>query len=471
MKKRPDTFSYHSSSLRNTISVGCSTFIPLSRYRLPGIAGPIPSAALDKDYISDYTNNKMFVNPFPQVFYLYPIITNRSMKKTSNNKTPFMVIKGGAADSHKTASDLFIMAEATNTRLMGVVGLHMRYMSYGELIDLFFYLDYEEYGLDEFSMYGDSGNTFIELEKSNKFGALGGTWVQLTEREASRLVTERASFNKRLHMILPVDGFWLSKLAANCTFFSANEEDTLMNKICVPLDGPYMLINYYIMRCAGNDKDAALYLSADKDNAPCMLFHAAGTLYSCTIRKKGESYSCETVTGLRNAFFKIILNISISDMKITSCREVTRLKISPWESYLTLKRYEYIVVSQVKGDISEVHRIISSLSKSMTSSIYETGTLFMFYKKDNSHVGKRKYRLDEDTVGQIFLSEGGEIIFASRYMYETSALKAAIELNLEGYSTDLEELMSIKFDSPVLGTYIESGYSSFDDFIKYLQEK
>ncbi len=392
-------------------------------------------------------------------------------KSSSKEKTPFTVIKGGATSSRSTSTDKFIMAEATNTRLMGVVGLHMRYMSYGELIDLFFYLDYEEFGIDDFSMYGDSGNTFVELEKSNKFGALGGKWIELTEREAAHLVTERASFNKALHMILPVDGFWLSKLAASCTFFSANEENALMSKICVPIDGAYMLINYYIMRCAGNDMEAARYLSADKDDAPNMLFNAPGTLYSCNITEKDGFFRCETVTGLNESFFKIILNVTISDMKVTSCHEVTRLKISPWESYLALKRSEYIIVSKFRGDIAKLDQVISSLSKAMTSNLYDTGTLFMFYKEDNSHVGNREYRLDEDTIGQIFLSESGEVIFASRDMYGTSALEATLGLALNDEASHMEELMSIRFDSPVLGTYIESGYTSFDDFIKYLQEK
>lgn len=93
---------------------------------------------------------------------------------------------GGSPPTYK-----FIEGEVTDTRLMGVLGMHLRWSlpeSPGPDLHQFFYFDIEELGLDSLAIYRGDDEIAVDIAGKVAFGSLGGKMVEISEREARYLV-------------------------------------------------------------------------------------------------------------------------------------------------------------------------------------------------------------------------------------------------------------------------------------------
>ena len=117
----------------------------------------------------------------------------------------FTLIKGGNESGFEQRR--FVSAEITDTRLMGVVGLHIHWevKEAGDWngFHQFFYFDAEEYGLDSYRSYRGEDEDEVENIIDSMFGGLGGKMVALTEREALFLVHDCVRDAKMMGLRLP----------------------------------------------------------------------------------------------------------------------------------------------------------------------------------------------------------------------------------------------------------------------------
>ena len=110
-------------------------------------------------------------------------------------------------DTATTSRKEFVSAYVTNTRLMGVIGMHIHFkLPDNEMLDdfhQFFYFDAEEYGFETYrSVVGNDQDKIKEIEGS-LIGGLGGEKVSLNFEEAKAILHEYVLFNVTRNLPLP----------------------------------------------------------------------------------------------------------------------------------------------------------------------------------------------------------------------------------------------------------------------------
>ena len=108
----------------------------------------------------------------------------------SNKK--FTVIKGGGDSLVAPKGSRFFSAYVTDTRLMGVLTLYVRWSidesDGATAFHQFFYFDAEEFGLDTYRSLLGQDELELQVMEDNLIGGLGAAKVPVTEREATFLV-------------------------------------------------------------------------------------------------------------------------------------------------------------------------------------------------------------------------------------------------------------------------------------------
>jgi len=100
--------------------------------------------------------------------------------------------------------------------------------------------------------------------------------------------------------------------------------------------------------------------------------------------------------------------------------------------------------------------------------IHENGRLFLAFNKNNSHVDKAVFRLNEDVYGMFYISDFGQMIIAS---YNVKGI-LALEMDLR--KSPLKEYMDMtskyEFKEPILYEFIQSDFDDFEDFLEFIRE-
>ena len=179
------------------------------------------------------------------------------------------VLKGGkgTAAIHEYR---FAGGEITDTRLMGVVGMHLHwilpYETESRDLHQFYYYDIEELGLESMAVYIGDDEIAVDVTARGLYGGLGAEMRPLNEREARHLANTMIAETKRRGMLLPEEARELEFITQVPVLLSEEEKDALQRKMCVEIRSDYGLINYYLMRLFGKDpRGAALLLAEDAD--------------------------------------------------------------------------------------------------------------------------------------------------------------------------------------------------------------
>ena len=393
------------------------------------------------------------------------------------NKSGFKVIEGNVLITPEEAGGIFVSAEATKTRLMGVVGLHVVRKRESDEFHQFFYLDTEEYGLDDYQSMINPDPTEVKKKKDELYGALGGTWVSITEKEYLFLIRDYYGINKRRNLI-PPEGFdeYKGVLSTNFTF-SSEEKRVLWGKVCTEMHNDYELINYFVMRMIAKDNELLPYLSQPGGAITPFYVKNPGTLIKNEIIK-GDKFDSQKSTHVYNLISLLDIDkeymlleseISVLGSKVIAYKPEKPMPISTWETANILNRPEYILHTRFEGDPEILKKIIFSVFSTVTESEYEFGSLFMVFRPNNNHVRKKVYRLDQDTLGIICLLETGEVTFSGSDTTELEAIETSIMAALMVENMKLDIIGSYKFPEPVLVRFIDSDFISFQDFMDFVQ--
>ena len=104
---------------------------------------------------------------------------------------PKLTLIKGTRDEHLADIYRFVDAEVTDTRLMGVLGLHIHWLvSEGfeqRHVHQFYYYDVVEIGLDFVASVNGNDGAKVSKELKADFGGLGAHMVPLSEAEARYL--------------------------------------------------------------------------------------------------------------------------------------------------------------------------------------------------------------------------------------------------------------------------------------------
>jgi hypothetical protein len=147
----------------------------------------------------------------------------------------FKVIRGGAVASIRNNTRTFKSAFVTDTRLMGVVGLYISWelsnKNYKSDFHQFFYFDAEEYGFETYKGLIGDDEVALNVIEQTLIGGLGGSKVNVTEKEATYLVQKYTAMNKDLSIPMPEPLNEYSFLLGEPVLLSDKEQNVLMDKI------------------------------------------------------------------------------------------------------------------------------------------------------------------------------------------------------------------------------------------------
>ena len=385
------------------------------------------------------------------------------------NKDNFKVIRGGLLDSANTSRKTFVSAYVTNTRLMGVLGMyiHFELPDNKALFDLhqFFYFDAEEYGFETYdSVLGTDDDRVSEIE-SSLIGGLGGEKIDLTLKEAQFILQEYVRFNRREKIPMP-DGFdEYQFLLENEIKMTEPELYILMCKLCVHIESPYELINYFLMRCFGKDFKAAAFLTTQDFDVERFPDFKAGTFCKNTIDKGDEpnSYISESLVEFDDSYYVVVTHVKLAQMQICHYERISAFRVSSAEAAMMLSRSEFVSVYKMLADASTFTTTSTKLTANAMITKHDTGILYMIFHPNNKHVAKKEYRLNEDVLGMYFVSDAGQLISAAYSLDEIRQLE--IDLGTSSFGRKLIPTAKYEFQEPVLYEFIQSGFEDFELFV------
>ena len=396
----------------------------------------------------------------------------------------FKVIDGGLLENSAASRKKFISAFITNTRLMGVVGITVHWKLIDNSVNTefwqCFYLDAEEYGFDSYEFVvgpDDEETEELALELSDRLmGGLGGHPVEISERETRSLVQDYVYMNIKKEIPIP-DEAEVDFIMKPEVTLSIDERKELMDKQCEEITGEYQLVNYFIMRCVGQDFEAARYLASGHMNFSALSGYMPSTLLRNSAELTGNdfnadkkdsfrtawTYRCQSLIEDRGSYFVMTSRVTVEDLKVIDFKVIDRERITPMEADMMTKRDEYVILNELDDDPSDFVKSSCSYTVRSQETAYECGRLFVIFNADNSHVAEKIYKLHNDVFGSVFVNDMGQLIVSSFSRENADAIEKA--LLTEMGDDRIFMVARYSFDMPVLYEFVKSGFEDFEDFI------
>ena len=388
----------------------------------------------------------------------------------------FTLIKGGNTSGAELRR--FVSAEITDTRLMGVVGLHIRWeeKSAGEWGNFhqFFYFDAEEYGLDSYRSCRSDNADEVEGIIDTMFGGLGGRMIPLTEREAQFLVQDFARDVKMMGLRLPEPQEEYAFLLEPEIPADPDLLWGVVEKMCVEPKSDHELVHYFLMRSFGKDKKGLSYVSdmeaIESGRIEDVSEPHGATLYKNTIEdfinEDGTtSYLSESLVEVDrlNQYRLVMTEVKTENGLVVSAKRRSAFTVTTPEVAMMLSRSEFVTAFEVLCDPEEAQRILEETLPTAMKSRHETGKLFMLFHQNNEHVNRRVFRLNDDIHGLYFMTDYGQLVTGAYTLPAIWDAERKLQKSLLGMV--LVPIGKYEFKEPVLLDFVQSDYDDFEDFL------
>lgn len=386
----------------------------------------------------------------------------------------FTVIKGGAAAALSNNRRRFLSGFITDTRLMGVVGLYIHWeLSNTESVSdfhQFFYFDAEEYGFETYkSLLGNDTDALSIMEQA-LIGGLGGNKVNINEREAAYLVQKYVAMNETLSIQLPDGKNEYGFLLEEPVTLSEKENETLSDKLCTPILSEYHLINYFLMRVYGRDFEAAAYLAVRDLPLEILPEEEGATLCKNSIEEfideNGHSYLCESLIEFDGKYKLVVSEIYLEEGKVSSTKKRSSFFVTSAEAAMMLNHPEFITVYEILTEMDDFLKRFAGLSANAMQTIHENGRLYLEFNKNNNHVNRKVFRLNEDIHGLYYATDFGQLIIAAYGLNEIHEIEKT--LSRSEICTCIIPTAKYEFKEPILYEFIQSDFDDFSDFLDFL---
>ena len=386
----------------------------------------------------------------------------------------FKVIKGGAAAALSSNRRKFLSGFITDTRLMGVVGLyiHWELSNTDSVSDFhqFFYFDAEEYGFETYKSLLGSDQEALTIMEQALIGGLGGNKVNVYEREATHLVQKYVKMNELLSIPLPDGKNEYEFLLEEPVVLSKSENEIMIDKLCTPIVSEYQLINYFLMRVFGRDFEAAAYLASDILPLEILPAEEGATLCKNSIEEffdeSGCSYLCESLIEYDGKYELIVSEINLEEGQVTGTKKRSSFFITSAEAAMMLNHPEFITVYEILTEMEDFLKRFSSLSVNSMQTLHENGRLYLEFNKNNDHVNRKVFRLNEDIHGLYYATDFGQLIIAAYSLNEIHEIEKA--LGKSEVSSCVIPTAKYEFKEPILYEFIQSDFDDFTDFLDFL---
>ena len=385
------------------------------------------------------------------------------------SKVEFTLLQGGLNSSIPDAKKRFVSGYVTNTRLMGVLALYAHWaVPDGGDIHQFFYIDCEEAGLETCTVFRGDWNVDMELAQQALVGGLGAERIPLTANTFRWLINHWKEFNIKNDLPLPANKDAYEFIFEKAPKLSRDEESALMEKICGEVTSDFQVVNYFLMRCVGNDEAGAAYLA--EDGVPLDMFsnYSKATFCKNTIDPSGRphEYISESLIEMDGKYETIITKIRVRDLRVSRFEFCNQNTVTATEAALMLRKTEFATVYEVLMEDEDMEDNLGEFVLTMNTvmTTHPNGRLFMAFKPTNDHVGERVFMLSNDVKGVYFLTNYGQLIVVAYSQEDILELERGLATGpLKSYlmMTGQYELLD-----PVLFEFINSDYVDFHSFIE-----
>lgn len=405
------------------------------------------------------------------------------------NKRNFKLIQGGKlgglgmAAKGKTFSATpvrprmkFIGAVATNTRLMGVVGIVAHFLNEREeALTQVLHLDYEEYGIDGYQLFVDASEPEIQKEIQKVTGGLGGSFVEIDYEDYRHLIYEAYLLDPQsVHIqydILPDFPEILQPIT-----LSETKERALYDLVGPKIETDTERLNYGLMRMTGHDEKAFMYLSdVSVPSAWYQEVAAPGTLLKNTIHQveskvvegvKGlVTYRCEALIDQYDRYKLIHLHLEIADTskgrRIVGIKLVSVLNISAYEASFQLRKREHIAVYEI---LQEAFRdFFEEAYPEMLINGHGAGDLFTQFNRNNQHVSQMVYYLSGDVYANYYITDEAQMVVSTFELENLDHIDMVLSQKFDGHLAKIGEMTA---DQSILYDFVTSGYGNLYEYLE-----
>lgn len=386
----------------------------------------------------------------------------------------FTVIKGGSAIAINKNRRKFLSAFITDTRLMGVIGLYIHWelsnADFASDFHQFFYFDAEEYGFETYRSLLGSDSEALTMMEQTLIGGLGGNKVNVNEREAAFLVQKYVTMNEMLSIPMPEPKNEYAVLLEDPVSLTETENEILIDKLCTPILSEYQLIHYFLMRVFGRDFEAAAYLSVNGLALEELPEDQGATLCKNSIEeyfdKNGCSYLCESLIEFDGKYKLVISEVDLLEGKVSGTKKRSSFFVTPAEAAMMLNHPEFITVYEVLPEMEDFLKDFSSVASNSMQTLHDNGRLYLEFNKNNDHVNRKVFRLNEDIHGLYYATDFGQLIIAAYSLNEIREIeKTLIKSDI---CTSIIPTAKYEFKEPILYEFIQSDFDDFSDFLDFL---
>jgi hypothetical protein len=240
------------------------------------------------------------------------------------------------------------------------------------------------------------------------------------------------------------------------------------------------------MRIFGKDFGAAKFLTKNYVRTNIFPEHKAATLFRNSIDPApGEdgsntgyyatdddkdfgtfqthtSWLCESLIEYDRNFYIVITQVTLDNLRVVKFEKVSSFKISTQEAIMQLNRPEYITVFDMYEECPAFTRNSTPLCQKAMINDHDGSKLYMIFHPNNNHVKKQIYLLNDDVLGNYYVTDSGQIILSS---YTREGIRQLENDYIQsGWGKHSALAGKFQFEQPVLDEFIISGFEDFNDF-------
>lgn len=357
---------------------------------------------------------------------------------------------------------------------MGVVGLYIHWelsdTDFASDFHQFFYFDAEEYGFETYKSLLGSDSEALSMMEQALIGGLGGNKVNVNEREAAYLLQKYVAMNESLSLPMPEGKNEYEFLLTEPIQLSEDENEILIGKLCTPIASEYQLINYFLMRVFGHDFEAAAYLASDALALDVLAEESGATLCKNSVEEyydeNGCSYLCESLIEYDGKYKLVISEIELEEGEVISTKKRSSFFVTAAEAAMMLNHPEFITVYEILAESEDFLKGFASLSANSMQTVHENGRLYLEFNKNNDHVNRKVFRLNEDIHGLYYATDFGQLIVAAYSLNEIHEIEKT--LSKSELSASIIPTAKYEFKEPILYEFIQSDFDDFTDFLDFL---
>ncbi len=357
----------------------------------------------------------------------------------------------------------FGYAKITKSRLMGSVGLIIKYKTKDKEIYQYFLLDAEGLGIADYISLENPTSDEAYKEEERLMGGLGEDRILVTEEVALFLVNYFGNKNIEYDKPLPGDiDEYINIVKEYKSSLKIEEVYPIMSK---KIEDEIEFVNYMTMRFIARDRESLKYFSSSDEISSNHITSINGTLLKNEVTKKNKGiYISEALYEDEDGYYmsKIAFNISkdYDELRIKSLLVSDKQAVYDFEVFDEISKSEFVDVYKIKNK-NEFLECFYNNNPFMLRSEMEEGIFFTRFNFNNDHVKNNVYVINND-IKAIYYQIGDELFVGT---YCEKDRKYINKLLLAKYSNYLDTKESYFFEENVLYDFVESGSESFEYFL------